>query len=278
MKKITDITALIKLLLLMFLFFFIYDLGNTKRLELLINPKYFLLIFLSEIILLIFLIYLFFNIFSWKKDVLKSKSSNKRNFYILIIIILLLIFQFSPNIDIFFLNTAKLKRFNTSYAKSKTNLTVNNQKKNIYEKENNSEIKINKDETSENNNIDFVITDNNFISLINSIHQNIDDYMDKTVRIKGFVFKIEDLDKNHFIISRMAMFCCAADASVIGLICNIKNLNFNFIENDWFEIEAVITEETLCLNSENRILPVLKVINYKKTDRMLNPFVYPNYK
>ena len=48
---------------------------------------------------------------------------------------------------------------------------------------------------------------------------NLDKYVDKTVRFKGQVLKSRELNAGFFVPGRMAMTCCADDTQFIGYIC-----------------------------------------------------------
>ena len=48
---------------------------------------------------------------------------------------------------------------------------------------------------------------------------NLDKYMGKTVRFKGYVCQTPRVPKGCFVPGRFGMTCCAEDISFIGFIC-----------------------------------------------------------
>ena len=46
---------------------------------------------------------------------------------------------------------------------------------------------------------DFLITENNWCDALKTIHENIDENVNKTVKIKGFVFRMPDFKENYFV-------------------------------------------------------------------------------
>jgi putative membrane protein len=78
-----------------------------------------------------------------------------------------------------------------------------------------------------------------YYKILSDIEKNLPKYKGKRVLIYGFVYKQDDFNKDKFVIARMTMSCCAADAQVVGLISkwdNAKTLN----KGEWINIEGVI--------------------------------------
>lgn len=61
-------------------------------------------------------------------------------------------------------------------------------------------------------------------------------YIDKEVKVSGFVFNQEGKD-NEFFVSRFLITCCAVDARPLGLLVNYDWQN-EFRENEWVEVEG----------------------------------------
>ena len=98
---------------------------------------------------------------------------------------------------------------------------------------------------STSNNINIVIDESNFLETIDAIYKDInydnDDFINKNITITGFIFRAKEFSKNQFIVGRMAMFCCAADASVYGLICSSNNPDILALKDkQWVELNGTI--------------------------------------
>ena len=71
---------------------------------------------------------------------------------------------------------------------------------------------------------------------------NLDKYVDKTVRFKGQVLKSRELNAGFFVPGRMAMTCCADDTQFIGYICKnpaAKRLRIG----SWVTVTAKVKDE-----------------------------------
>ena len=121
---------------------------------------------------------------------------------------------------------------------------------------------------------DVIINDDNFISVMNDMYENIDKYIGRKIKIQGQVFKSSDMTENEFAIGKYYMYCCAVDMSLTGFMIN-KDDNFKLVENSWYDIEAVISSHKYEM-SPGQIIdePILKIINYKKIDKPANTLVY----
>lgn len=79
------------------------------------------------------------------------------------------------------------------------------------------------------NNKNIVINDDN-AEILEDITQNFKKYLGYKITIDGFVCKDMKLEKNQFILEKVVVRCCRADADVFGIVVqydNIKKLNKN---------------------------------------------------
>lgn len=74
------------------------------------------------------------------------------------------------------------------------------------------------------------------------IMSNAPRYRGKNVRVRGMVFRAENVPKGYFVISRRAMTCCADDIAVIGILC--KTPEEKSLKNgEWVEVCGEIISE-----------------------------------
>ena len=71
---------------------------------------------------------------------------------------------------------------------------------------------------------------------------NLDKYVDKTVRFKGQVLKSRELNAGFFVPGRMAMTCCEADMTFLGFMCKAKNARL-LETKDWVKVRARVEYE-----------------------------------
>ena len=116
--------------------------------------------------------------------------------------------------------------------------------------------------TEESDNSDILeITDNYFIEQTNDIFYNMDDYIDKTIKIEGLIYSYEDDDSGntYYAVVRNTPGCCGAD-SLAGL--DIRYDGEYPEENAWVEVVGVLKTDTV-YGSE---IPALQVISMKETE------------
>lgn len=135
-------------------------------------------------------------------------------------------------------------------------------------------VDIKKQESENANKEELIINDENYISTLNDMYDNINNYVGRKIRVQGQVFKSESMKENELAIGKYYMYCCAVDMSLTGFMFN-KDPNFNLVENNWYEVEAVISSHKYEM-SPGQIIdePILKIINYKKIDKPANTLVY----
>jgi putative membrane protein len=84
-----------------------------------------------------------------------------------------------------------------------------------------------------------IFNDGDHYKILSDIEINLPKYKGKKVVISGFVYKQNDFSKNKFVIARMAMSCCAADAQVVGLMSKWDNAT-TLNKGEWINVEGVI--------------------------------------
>ena len=68
------------------------------------------------------------------------------------------------------------------------------------------------------------ITDENYPTILEDAHTNIDNYIDKTIIGEGYIFRRNDFNKNNFVIAK-DMYISPIESVVIGFLCNAPHLS-----------------------------------------------------
>ncbi len=100
---------------------------------------------------------------------------------------------------------------------------------------------------------------------------NLDRYLDKTVRFKAMVLKPENSNDEYFVPGRMAMTCCADDMAFLGYACKYDRCS-ELGNKDWVEVTATVHREFWKdYNGEGPVLHAVSVEPTKKPkDEILN--------
>lgn len=121
---------------------------------------------------------------------------------------------------------------------------------------------------SENSTI--VVNANNFLSSIGDITNNINKYQGRSIKISGFIYRNSMLKNNQFVIARMLMVCCAADASPVGLLVSCNESEF-LEERGWYTVSGVISSGTY----NGKETAVISAKSLRKIETPVEQYVYP---
>lgn len=100
---------------------------------------------------------------------------------------------------------------------------------------------------------------------------NLDRYIDKTIRFKAMVLKPENSNDEYFVPGRMAMTCCADDMAFLGYACKYDRCS-ELSNKEWVEVTATVHKEFWKdYNGEGPILHAVSVVpTQKPKDEILN--------
>lgn len=114
-------------------------------------------------------------------------------------------------------------------------------------------------------NYDYTFTDENYTTLLNQLHSNIDQNVGKTVKITGFVFKMPDFKDGYFVCGRNVI--SNGEDCVAGILCQYDD-STKLVDNEWLEITGVIIK-----GDYNGDMPIIKVGGVQKIIAPSNTFV-----
>jgi len=116
------------------------------------------------------------------------------------------------------------------------------------------------------------VKEEGFLETLTSLDLYRDNFIGKTIRISGFVYREDDMSEDTFVISRMAMQCCSADASPYGFLVQWDDANA-FEKDKWIEVIG-----TFGLTEYNGIEIVqLKATEITTIEAPNDPYVYPYF-
>ncbi len=89
-------------------------------------------------------------------------------------------------------------------------------------------------------NEDFIeITENLYVHWINDIYTNTDEYIGKTIEIKGMFSMVVDkeVNKDRYYVFRVGPGCCANDGSMCGFEIQSSE-NMDYKEQQWIKVRG----------------------------------------
>lgn len=111
-----------------------------------------------------------------------------------------------------------------------------------------------------------------FIEKLQSMNTFVDNFQDKKIKIKGFIYRESGLGSNQFIIARMGMTHCINDISPFGIIAEAANSN-QFANDSWVTITGTIKKTTF--NGQSVLM--IEVENSQPAKSPSVPYVYPDW-
>lgn len=112
---------------------------------------------------------------------------------------------------------------------------------------------------------DYTITEENFISTLSYLHNNIEKNVGKNIKVSGFVYTLPDFNDDFFICGRYTVD--ENETKVAGYMCNFDN-SISLEENEWIEIEGTIIK-----GNYNGEIPVIQVNKITKIIAPANTYV-----
>ncbi len=87
------------------------------------------------------------------------------------------------------------------------------------------------------------IKEEGFTELLTTIDMYKDNFMGKTMEISGFVYREPDMAANQFVVARLVMQCCSADAMPYGVLVESDQAK-NFDKDTWVQLSGTIGKTT----------------------------------
>ncbi|GAA0380249.1 TIGR03943 family putative permease subunit [Bacillus horti] len=117
-----------------------------------------------------------------------------------------------------------------------------------------------------------IVTDENYLDMMTVLDLYLDEFIGKTIEIKGFTYREPEMAQDELVAARFSMTCCTADSTVYGLL--VKGEQTRQFDNDTWIIVTGTIEETLY---NDWPIPMVRLNSVQEIDEPDTPYVYPNY-
>jgi putative membrane protein len=114
------------------------------------------------------------------------------------------------------------------------------------------------------------IGSDNFVASISDIFINLDIYTGTQVTFSGFYYRTDNMPVDQFIIARMIISCCAADASMAGLVCIDDGAATDFEMDGWYSVQGTVTS----LPMGGQMYPAVQISSWNKEEEPSTRFVF----
>ena len=113
-----------------------------------------------------------------------------------------------------------------------------------------------------------VMNKNNYVALLQEIHNNTFDYSGDKIKLSGYIFRLPDFQNNQFVIARN-MLISETEYRVVGFLCEYSGQDV-FETDSWVTAEGVIT-----LDYYHGPIPIIKLTKISHSKMPNNIYVKP---
>lgn len=117
-----------------------------------------------------------------------------------------------------------------------------------------------------------VIKEDTYLEAISAIDLFMEQFQGKAIEISGFVYRQEDMSDTQFVVARLAMECCSADATPYGFLVEWPEAK-TLPEDTWVKVYAAISSSMF----GGMEIVTLRASRVESIEAPETPYVYPNY-
>lgn len=115
----------------------------------------------------------------------------------------------------------------------------------------------------------FDIKSNQYTNVLKEVHDNLNNYIGKKLSFTGYVYKIDYLAENQFVLARNMIINSVSQTVVVGFLSEYDDID-KFENYSWVKVSATIQKGYL-----DGEIPILRVDSIEKTEKPEEEFVYP---
>lgn len=113
------------------------------------------------------------------------------------------------------------------------------------------------------------ISSEEYTNFLKDCHENIQNYVGKSFKITGYVYRMPDFNGNQFVLSRTMIINEANSAVVVGILSNCQTAS-SFSDGDWVTVTGTIIK-----GNYKGEMPILEIKEITKCNRPEDEYVYP---
>lgn len=113
------------------------------------------------------------------------------------------------------------------------------------------------------------ITAQNYTNVLKTVHENLNDYIDKKIKFTGFVYRLYDFKQDQFVLGREMIISSDYKAVVAGFLCHLNKAE-KYKDGTWVTIEGSITK-----GNYHGEIPIIEVYKIEETAAPNDEYVYP---
>ncbi len=112
------------------------------------------------------------------------------------------------------------------------------------------------------------ITTDEYTNFLKASHESINNYVGKTVKLTGYIYRLPDFSSTQFVIARTMVIDDNMGSVIVGMLCECNNSS-KFDSGSWIEVTGIIKK-----GNYNGEIPVLEISDIKTIKAPKDEFVY----
>lgn len=113
-------------------------------------------------------------------------------------------------------------------------------------------------------------TNENYASILQTVHNNVDSYVGQKIKYSGFVHRVYDLNMEQFVLGRNMIISSDFQTVIVGFLSHYKDA-IKLRDGIWVEIEGTITKDRY----HGHEMPILEITKVKEIEKPNDEYVYP---
>lgn len=109
----------------------------------------------------------------------------------------------------------------------------------------------------------------NYTNVLQTVHNNIDEYLGQQIKFSGYVYRMTDFNQNQFVLARDMVISSDFQTVVVGFLCEYEDIK-KYEDYTWIEIEGKITK-----GNYHGDMPIIKIEKIQEIDKPSDEYVYP---
>lgn len=101
------------------------------------------------------------------------------------------------------------------------------------------------------------LNNQNYTTILKQVHDTPTNYIDKEIKMSGYVFRANDFKDNQFVVAR-DMIVSENDYRIVGFLCESNDIK-EYENNVWIEVKGIIK-----LKDYHGPMPIVEVYEINK--------------
>ena len=113
------------------------------------------------------------------------------------------------------------------------------------------------------------IDSSQYTNILEEVYNNVDTYVGQNINFTGYVYRLQDMNDNQFVLARDMLINSDSQSVVVGFLCTAKN-GKNFKNGTWVNVSGSIVK-----GYYHNQIPVIDISEIKEVSKPEDSFVYP---